>query len=101
MQRMMDRLLDWSRAGAANEEAAAEGGAVVALRVPAAPTRDQVEEPEGSGLAKYRTWCRACIAGHGLADAYVGAVRDEDAFALPAVAINYAYSSEAQGEDAD
>ena len=60
-----------------------ERGAFGPSRVPAAPTRDEVEEHEASGHANCRTWCTACIAGRGRADAHVGAIGGEHASHCP------------------
>ena len=36
------------------------------------PTAAEVQEHEISGHEPYRSWCRACVAGRGRADAHVG-----------------------------
>ena len=81
-----------------DEEAAGERSAIARNCGHQLPRRFD-EEQEASGHAKYRTWCRACIAGRGRADAHVGPVRDDDD-ALSTVAIDYVYSGQAQCQDA-
>ena len=70
--------------------------AIAPLRAPSAPTTEEIEEHEASGHCNYRSWCRACIAGRGRADAHAAVESDEHA--LPTVAIDYAYLGDPTAE---
>ena len=73
--------------------------AIKPLRAPEAPTIEEVEEHEAGGHCNYRSWCRACVAGRGRADAHTAADSDENA--LPTVAIDYGYLGDPDKEGAE
>ena len=54
------------------EQQARKRPARVLWRRPEQPTAAEVQQHEISGREPYRSWCRACVAGRGRADAHVG-----------------------------
>ena len=57
-------------------------------RRPIAPTAAEIAEHELTH-EPYRSWCRACVAGRGRADAHI--LRDEGEKGLPIVGVDYGY----------
>ena len=53
------------------EQQAPERPVRVLRKRPEQPTTAEVQEHETSGREPYRSWCRACVAGRGRADAHV------------------------------
>ena len=54
------------------EQQARERPVRVLRKRPEQPTAAEVQEHERIGHEPYRSWCRACVAGRGRADAHVG-----------------------------
>ena len=100
LQEIRDETTRLAREAGPDMEEDGQRGALVPLRAPAAPTRDEVQEHEARKHANCRTWFRASTAGRGRADAHAGTSRDEHA--LPTVDVDYAYmgdKSKTQRED--
>ena len=53
------------------------------------PTAAEVKEHVISGHEPYRSWCRACVAGRGRADAHVGRPGVENC--VPIIGVDYGY----------
>ena len=64
-------------------------------RAPHMPTQAEVAAHEITH-EPYRDWCRACVAGRGLADKHVQS--DHSEVALPTVAFDYGYLGDREEE---
>ena len=71
------------------EQQARERPARVLRKRPEQPTAAEVQEHEISGHEPYRSWCRACVAGRGRADAHVGRLEIEKG--VPIIGVDYGY----------
>ena len=56
---------------------------------PEQPTAEEVQEHEISGHEPYRSWCRACVAARGRADAHVGRPAVEKGVSI--IGVDYGY----------
>ena len=71
------------------EQQARERPVRVLRKRPEQPTAAEVQEYEISGHEPYRSWCRACVAGRGRADAHVGRPGIEKG--VPIIGVDYGY----------
>ena len=71
------------------EQQARERPVRVLRKRPEQPTVAEVQEHEISGHEPYRSWCRACVAGRGRADAQVE--RPEVEKGEPIIGVDYGY----------
>ena len=71
------------------EQKARERPVSVLRKRPEQPTAAEVQEHEISGHEPYRSWCRACVAGRGRADAHVGRPGVEKG--VPIIGVDYGY----------
>ena len=62
---------------------------IVLRKRPEQPTAAEVQEHEISGHETHRSWCRACVAGIGRADAQVRRPGVEKG--VPIIGVNYGY----------
>ena len=82
------------------EQQARERPVRVLRKRPEQRTAAQVQEHEISGHEPYRSWCRACVAGRGRADAHVGRPGGEKG--VPIIGVDQASDAphdEVAGED--
>ena len=66
---------------------------------PHQPTPADVTEHEQTGHEPYRSWCRACVAGRGRADAHVARPAGEKG--LPVIGVDYGYLWSRSAENTD
>ena len=64
------------------------------------PTAAEVQEHEISGHEPYRSWCRACVAGRGRADAHVGRPGVDKGVPIIGVDHGYLWSRAPEASDA-
>ena len=68
-------------------------------RRPKQPTAAEVQENEISDHVPCRSWCRACVAGRGRADAHVRRPAGEKG--VPIIGVDYGHASEASDAPQD
>ena len=71
------------------EQQSRERPVSVLRKRPEQPTAAEAQEHEISGHEPYRSWCRACGAGRGRADAHVGRPGVEKG--VPIIGVDYGY----------
>ena len=85
---------------AVNDAVFAVHGAPELRRRPEQPTAAEVQENEISDHVPCRSWCRACVAGRGRADAHVGRPAGEKGVTIIGVDYGYLWSRASEASDA-